>query len=301
MLRAFTADLAAKTAGVLPAEGLPPGDHFRPLWHPDGARLAIGLLPFGGETGAVALVPLAGGAPGFLPAPERGFDVPAAWAPDGSFLSVINYGGDSLANAGNPRIDLVAPTGQRAVVAEGAQFEVIGWFTQPPPPPDAHSVRPPGAHDIFERRKRMLKSLVNSVRRNHALEHATISILLSRQGPMRIVGRAVADGFYIYGDISTDRLREFADEALLRLQKGEAHLAVSPLCGTNIAVAGRASRTRLVRGDGRGAAKDWGSFGGDHGGDACGSCRTANRSPCAKALHDVTGAGRRANRIGETA
>ena len=84
----------------------------------------------------------------------------------------------------------------------------------------------------------MLKSLVNSVRRNHALEHATISILLSRHGPTRIVGRAVGDGFYIYGDIPTDRLRDLADEALLRLQKGEAHLAVSPLCGTNIAVAG---------------------------------------------------------------
>ena len=84
----------------------------------------------------------------------------------------------------------------------------------------------------------MLKSLVNSVRRNHALEHATISILLSRHGPVRIVGRAVPDGFYIYGDIPTDRLRELAEEALLRLQKGEAHLAVSPLCGTNIAVAG---------------------------------------------------------------
>jgi hypothetical protein len=84
----------------------------------------------------------------------------------------------------------------------------------------------------------MLKRLVNSVRRNHALEHATISILLSRQGPMRIVGRAVGDGFYIYGDVATERLREFADEALARLQGGEAHLAVSPLCGTNIAVAG---------------------------------------------------------------
>ena len=84
----------------------------------------------------------------------------------------------------------------------------------------------------------MLKSLVNSLRRNHALEHATISILLSRHGPMRIVGRAVGDGFYIYGDVTTERLGELADEALERLQKGEAHLAVSPLCGTNIAVAG---------------------------------------------------------------
>lgn len=84
----------------------------------------------------------------------------------------------------------------------------------------------------------MLKRVINSVRRNHALEHATISILLSRHGPMRIVGRAVSDGFYIYGDVPTERLRELADEALLRLQRGEAHLAVSPLCGTNIAVAG---------------------------------------------------------------
>lgn len=84
----------------------------------------------------------------------------------------------------------------------------------------------------------MLKRVINSVRRNHALEHATISILLSRVGPMRIVGRAVSDGFYIYGDVPTERLREYADEALSRLQRGEAHLAVSPLCGTNIAVAG---------------------------------------------------------------
>src|SRR3989442_6469372 len=84
----------------------------------------------------------------------------------------------------------------------------------------------------------MLKSIINAVRRNHALEHATISILLNRHGPMRLVGRAVPDGFYIYGDIPTERLQELADEALARLQRGEADLAVSPLCGTNIAVAG---------------------------------------------------------------
>ena len=85
----------------------------------------------------------------------------------------------------------------------------------------------------------MLKRVINAVRRNHALEHATISILLSRHGPhMRILGRAAPDGFYIYGDIPTERLREFAQEGLTRLQRGESHLAVSPLCGTNLAVAG---------------------------------------------------------------
>ncbi len=85
----------------------------------------------------------------------------------------------------------------------------------------------------------MLKRVVNAVRRNHALEHATISILLSRQGPhTRVLGRAAPDGFYIYGDIPTEALREFAQEGLARLQRGESHLAVSPLCGTNLAVAG---------------------------------------------------------------
>lgn len=84
----------------------------------------------------------------------------------------------------------------------------------------------------------MLKRIVNSVRRNHALEHATISLLLSKHGPMRVIGRAASDGFYIYGNVRAEHLRELADEALSRLQKGESHLAVSPLCGTNIAVAG---------------------------------------------------------------
>ena len=85
----------------------------------------------------------------------------------------------------------------------------------------------------------MLKRVINAVRRNHALEHATISILLSRHGPyVRVVGRAATDGFYIYGDIPTEKLKEFAHEGLERLQRGESHLAVSPLCGTNLAVAG---------------------------------------------------------------
>ena len=84
----------------------------------------------------------------------------------------------------------------------------------------------------------MLKQLVNSVRRNHALEHATIAVLLGKLGQMRVIGRATADGFYIYAKVPTSRLGEFADEALARLQRGEVDLAVSPLCGTNIVVAG---------------------------------------------------------------
>ena len=78
-----------------------------------------------------------------------------------------------------------------------------------------------------------------SVRRNHALEHATIAVLLAKVGPnTRLVGRASGDGFYIYGKVPTDKIRESAAEGLARLKEGESQLAVSPLCGTNLAVAG---------------------------------------------------------------
>ncbi len=85
----------------------------------------------------------------------------------------------------------------------------------------------------------MPANLIESVRRNHALEHATVSILLARLGPgVRMVGRATRNGFYIYGDVPTEKVRESAREGLARLKQGEAGLAVSPFCGTNLVVAG---------------------------------------------------------------
>lgn len=81
--------------------------------------------------------------------------------------------------------------------------------------------------------------MIDAVRRNHALEHATISILLNKLGQhTRMVGRAAPDGFYIYGDVPTEQIERSAQEGLARLRQGESYLAVSPLCGTNLAVAG---------------------------------------------------------------
>ena len=85
----------------------------------------------------------------------------------------------------------------------------------------------------------MLNQFIQTVRRNHALEHATVTLMLSRLGPdLRLVGRATGDGFYIYGDIPTDVLTECAHEGLARLKRGEDFWAVTPLCGTNLATAG---------------------------------------------------------------
>ena len=85
----------------------------------------------------------------------------------------------------------------------------------------------------------MLGRIIGSVRRNHALEHATISVLANKLGrDVRLVGRATRNGFYLYGDMPADRVRESTIEALQRLRRGERHLAISPMCGTNLAVAG---------------------------------------------------------------
>jgi hypothetical protein len=76
------------------------------------------------------------------------------------------------------------------------------------------------------------------VRRNHALEHAAISIITERHPTVFLRGRANRRGFYVFGEIDTAELRSAIDEALRRLRAGEAHLAVHPRCGTNLAVAG---------------------------------------------------------------
>ena len=50
------------------------------------------------------------------------------------------------------------------------------------------------------------------------------------------MGRSTADGFYIYGNVSDETVSEVSREALQKLKSGEKNLALSPLCGTNLAV-----------------------------------------------------------------
>ncbi len=83
---------------------------------------------------------------------------------------------------------------------------------------------------------------VTAIRQNHAMEHATISLLIQRFGVnTRIAGRATAGCFYLYGNLPTEAVKEATCEALARLKKGEKELALSPFCGTNIAVTGAMS------------------------------------------------------------
>ena len=76
------------------------------------------------------------------------------------------------------------------------------------------------------------------IRRNHALEHATIHVLSGRFPNKSFIGRSDPKGFFLYGDITSDEVRAAADEALARLRRGDAHLAIHPNCGTNLVTSG---------------------------------------------------------------
>lgn len=72
------------------------------------------------------------------------------------------------------------------------------------------------------------------LRRNHALEHATINVIEERYGPSRLSGLARPDGFFIQGGAPAGLVLDAAHEALARLRAGEYQLAIHPRCGTTL-------------------------------------------------------------------
>ena len=79
------------------------------------------------------------------------------------------------------------------------------------------------------------------VRRNHALEHATLHVLQEKGIKTQLGGISDVGGFWIYGEVTTDIIIKAAQEALDRLNGGESELAIHPNCGTNFAVGGMAA------------------------------------------------------------
>jgi hypothetical protein len=74
------------------------------------------------------------------------------------------------------------------------------------------------------------------IRQNHALEHATVTILSGMIPNLRVSARSSARGFIIFGNVDVDKVQIAAQEALERLRAGEVELAIHPNCGTNVAV-----------------------------------------------------------------
>lgn len=83
-----------------------------------------------------------------------------------------------------------------------------------------------------------IKAAISHVRRNHALEHATIHVLSSQYRNKSIVGRSDSRGFFLYTEIPLEAVEDGLYQAERRLRSGEKHLAVHPNCGTNLLAGG---------------------------------------------------------------
>jgi len=75
------------------------------------------------------------------------------------------------------------------------------------------------------------------LRRNHALEHATIVVMMEREPGRRLNGFSTDDGFFVQGVRSISEVESAAREAMSRLQNGEKRLALHRNCGTTIVAA----------------------------------------------------------------
>lgn len=84
----------------------------------------------------------------------------------------------------------------------------------------------------------IVSDIIRRTRQHHAIEHATIHLLSARFPKRHFSGISGPNGFMIYGEIESEELRQTVGAALLRLQAGEAELAIHPNCGTNLATTG---------------------------------------------------------------
>jgi len=100
----------------------------------------------------------------------------------------------------------------------------------------------------------MLTSLFNRVRRNHALEHATINVLTQHYPHAQVMGLSDFGGFTLHTSLRAEKVVPVIDQALARLQAGEYNLRIHPNCGTNLVVT--AIMTSLATVLGMGATTD---------------------------------------------
>jgi Domain of unknown function (DUF6391) len=75
------------------------------------------------------------------------------------------------------------------------------------------------------------------LRRNHALEHATIVVMMEKEPGRKLNGFSTDEGFFVQGVRSIAEVESAAREAIHRLQNGEKGLAIHRNCGTTIVAA----------------------------------------------------------------
>lgn len=106
---------------------------------------------------------------------------------------------------------------------------------------------------------RQLKNMFGNriLRRNHALEHATIMVMMERSPGRKLNGFSDDDGFFVQGVRSTDEVDSAAREALRRMRAGEKGLAIHRNCGTTIVAANLLAAVFFLGAVGLGLYMNW--------------------------------------------
>jgi hypothetical protein len=106
---------------------------------------------------------------------------------------------------------------------------------------------------------RQLKAVLGNriLRRNHALEHATIVVMMEREPGRKLSGFSTDEGFYVQGVRSTQEVESAAREALRRLRNGEKRLAIHRNCGTTIVAANLLAAILFLGALGLGLYMNW--------------------------------------------
>jgi sorbitol-specific phosphotransferase system component IIC len=81
---------------------------------------------------------------------------------------------------------------------------------------------------------RGLRFLFDRIRRNHALEHATINLLTHRYPGAQMMGLSNPGGFTLYTSLDPEQVKRTVPQALASLQHGLTDLVYHENCGTNL-------------------------------------------------------------------
>jgi hypothetical protein len=79
---------------------------------------------------------------------------------------------------------------------------------------------------------------IRKTRRNHGLEHATVHVMQRKVKDLKVSGWSMPFGFVLVHNAPADVIEAAAEDALKRMKKGDADLAVHPNCGTNLITTG---------------------------------------------------------------
>ena len=98
------------------------------------------------------------------------------------------------------------------------------------------------------------------LRRNHALEHATIVVMMEREPGRKLNGFSTDEGFFVQGVRSLDEVESASREAIRRLKNGEKRLAIHRNCGTTIVAANLLAAVFFLGAIGLGIYMGWNPY-----------------------------------------